>query len=171
MSTPSPTSISGSDGCKTSTPTSFASATRIIRTFSKWATSWSSTPAASANRATAIRALAYAIIENQRVELQRIEYPVEETVRTVWESSLPEPAKAMLAEVFRTGGIAKPDSSKVRQRSAVDDDDAAVTPTWSKLLACSRLSKLEACSALRLLFFFSAGWCFQRRCSHKYCSG
>lgn len=56
----------------------------------------------------------YAIIENQRVELKRIEYPVEETVRTVWESSLPEPAKAMLAEVFRSGGIAKPDSSKVK---------------------------------------------------------
>ncbi len=56
----------------------------------------------------------YGIIENQRVELKRIEYPVEETVKTVWESGLPEPAKAMLAEVFRTGGIAKPDSSKAR---------------------------------------------------------
>jgi putative phosphoesterase len=56
----------------------------------------------------------YAIIEDQRVELKRIEYPIEETVRTVWESTLPEPAKAMLAEVFRTGGLAKPDSSKVR---------------------------------------------------------
>jgi putative phosphoesterase len=56
----------------------------------------------------------YAIIENQRVELKRIEYPVEETIRTVWESNLPEPAKAMLADVFRTGGLAKPDSSKVK---------------------------------------------------------
>ena len=53
----------------------------------------------------------YAIIENQRVELKRIEYPVEETVKTVWESSLPEPAKSLLAEVFRTGGMARPDSS------------------------------------------------------------
>jgi putative phosphoesterase len=59
----------------------------------------------------------YALIENQRVELKRIEYPVEETVKTVWESNLPEPAKAMLAEVFRTGGIAKPDSSKVRSEA------------------------------------------------------
>lgn len=57
----------------------------------------------------------YAMIENQRVELKRIEYPVEETVKTVWESNLPEPAKALLAEVFRTGGIAKPDSSKIRE--------------------------------------------------------
>src|SRR5438105_14667047 len=56
----------------------------------------------------------YAVIENQRVELKRVEYPVEETVRTVMESSLPEPAKALLAEVFRTGGLAKPDSSKLR---------------------------------------------------------
>jgi putative phosphoesterase len=52
----------------------------------------------------------YAIIENQCVELKRVEYPVEETVRGVQESNLPEPAKALLAEVFRTGGMAKPDS-------------------------------------------------------------
>jgi len=56
----------------------------------------------------------YAIIENQRVEPRRVEYPVEDTVKTVLESSLPEPAKALLAEVFRTGGLAKPDSSKLR---------------------------------------------------------
>ena len=52
----------------------------------------------------------YAIIEDQRVELKRVEYPVEETVRTVLESHLPEPAKALLVEVFRTGALAKPDS-------------------------------------------------------------
>jgi putative phosphoesterase len=52
-----------------------------------------------------------------RVELKRIEYPVEETVKTVLESNLPEPAKALLAEVFRTGGLAKPDSSKLRSES------------------------------------------------------
>jgi putative phosphoesterase len=52
----------------------------------------------------------YAIIENQRVELKRVEYPVEDTVRSIQESTLPEPAKALLAEVFRTGSMAKPDS-------------------------------------------------------------
>ncbi|MSU79165.1 MAG: metallophosphoesterase [Gemmataceae bacterium] len=52
----------------------------------------------------------YAIIENQRVELKRIEYPVEDTVTSVLESNLPEPAKGLLVEVFRTGGLAKPDS-------------------------------------------------------------
>jgi putative phosphoesterase len=56
----------------------------------------------------------YAIIDNQRVELKRVEYPVEDTVRTVLESGLPEPAKALLAEVFRTGGLAKPDSGKLK---------------------------------------------------------
>jgi putative phosphoesterase len=57
---------------------------------------------------------AYAIIENQRVELKRIEYPVEETVATVLESSLPDPAKSLLAEVFRTGGLAKPENGIAR---------------------------------------------------------
>ena len=52
----------------------------------------------------------YAIIENQRVELKRIEYPVEETVANVLQSNLPEPAKLLLTEVFRTGGLAKPES-------------------------------------------------------------
>jgi diadenosine tetraphosphatase ApaH/serine/threonine PP2A family protein phosphatase len=57
---------------------------------------------------------AYAVIEDQRVELKRIEYPVEETVRTVLESGLPEPAKAILVEVFRTGALSKPESSKLK---------------------------------------------------------
>ena len=57
---------------------------------------------------------AYAIIENQRVELKRIEYPVEDTVTNVLESNLPEPAKSLLVEVFRTGGLAKPDSGRVK---------------------------------------------------------
>ena len=49
----------------------------------------------------------YAVIEDRQVELKRIEYPVEETVRTIQESKLPEAAKDMLAEVLRTGGIGK----------------------------------------------------------------
>ncbi len=60
----------------------------------------------------------YAIIENQRVELKRVEYPVEATVRNVQESNLPEPAKALLAEVFRTGGMAKPDSGQHKAEEA-----------------------------------------------------
>jgi putative phosphoesterase len=54
----------------------------------------------------------YALIEDNRVELKRVEYPVEDTVRSIQESSLPEPAKALLVEVLRTGGMPKPESSK-----------------------------------------------------------
>jgi len=45
----------------------------------------------------------YALIEDYKVELKRIEYPVEDTVQSVLESALPERAKDLLAEVFRTG--------------------------------------------------------------------
>jgi putative phosphoesterase len=45
----------------------------------------------------------YAVIEGNKVDLLRVEYPVEETVRSVQESPLPDPVKEMLIEVFRTG--------------------------------------------------------------------
>jgi putative phosphoesterase len=54
----------------------------------------------------------YALIEDNRVELKRVEYAVEDTVRSIQESSLPEPAKGLLAEVLRSGGMPKPESSK-----------------------------------------------------------
>jgi putative phosphoesterase len=54
----------------------------------------------------------YAVIEDNRVELKRVEYDVEATIRTIQESTLPEPGKALLAEVLRSGGIAKPESSR-----------------------------------------------------------
>jgi putative phosphoesterase len=47
---------------------------------------------------------AYAVIEDGRVELRRIDYPVDEAIHTIGESGLPDKAKAMLAEVLRTGG-------------------------------------------------------------------
>jgi putative phosphoesterase len=46
---------------------------------------------------------AYAVIDDNRVELRRVDYPIEETVRTVQESSLSEEDKEMLISVFRTG--------------------------------------------------------------------
>lgn len=61
---------------------------------------------------------AYAIIDNQRVELKRVEYPVGDTVHTVLESKLPEPAKSILVEVIRTGSLAKPDSGRVKNELA-----------------------------------------------------
>jgi putative phosphoesterase len=45
----------------------------------------------------------YAIVQNRTIELKRFEYPVEDTVRVVQESVLPEAAKSLLTEVYRTG--------------------------------------------------------------------
>lgn len=61
---------------------------------------------------------AYAIIENHRVELKRVEYPVEDTVATVVDSNLPESAKQLLVEAFRSGGLTKPDSGRLKNELA-----------------------------------------------------
>jgi putative phosphoesterase len=45
----------------------------------------------------------YALIEDNRVELKRIDYPIEEAVRIIQESTLPDLAKEMLTEVYRLG--------------------------------------------------------------------
>jgi putative phosphoesterase len=50
---------------------------------------------------------AYAVIDNQRVELKRVDYPIDDTVRVIEDSSLPDLAKAMLTEAFRTGNAPK----------------------------------------------------------------
>ena len=47
---------------------------------------------------------AYAVIEDNRVDQKRVDYPIEETVRVTLDSSLPEDAKVMLADVYRHGG-------------------------------------------------------------------
>lgn len=49
--------------------------------------------------------LSYAVIDSQRVELKRLEYPVEETIRVVEESALADVDKKQLANVFRTGSM------------------------------------------------------------------
>ncbi len=46
----------------------------------------------------------YAVIENFKVDLKRVEYPVDETIRVIDESNLPDSAKLRLAEVLRHGG-------------------------------------------------------------------
>ncbi len=48
---------------------------------------------------------AYAVIEDGRVELKRVEYPVERTVEMVNATDLPAEAKRMLAQVYRTGRL------------------------------------------------------------------
>jgi putative phosphoesterase len=56
---------------------------------------------------------AYAVIEDYKVELKRIEYPIEEAVRPVQESALSDEAKEMLIEVLRTG-----ENGKARAKAA-----------------------------------------------------
>ena len=45
----------------------------------------------------------YAVIEDYKVDFKRVEYPIEEAVASIQGSGLPPAAKAMLAEVLRTG--------------------------------------------------------------------
>ena len=73
----------------------------------------------------------YAIIENQRVELQahRVSRRRDGRARCC-ESNLPEPAKALLVEVFRTGGLAKPDSGKLKLEPPTPPlEEPAIPPT------------------------------------------
>ncbi|MBV9125296.1 MAG: metallophosphoesterase family protein [Planctomycetes bacterium] len=45
----------------------------------------------------------YAVLENRRVELKRVDYPIAEAIRSVQESPLADQAKELLALVLRTG--------------------------------------------------------------------
>jgi putative phosphoesterase len=44
-----------------------------------------------------------AVIEDMRVDLRRVEYPIEDTVASINAAPLPDPAKGMLIEVLRNG--------------------------------------------------------------------
>jgi putative phosphoesterase len=46
----------------------------------------------------------YAIVEGRKVILKRFDYPIDEAVRSIRESSLPEEAKEMMTYVYRNGG-------------------------------------------------------------------
>jgi len=50
---------------------------------------------------------AYAIIEDGRIELKRVEYPIEETIARFGETDAPEPAKRLFAESLRLGRLPK----------------------------------------------------------------
>ena len=49
----------------------------------------------------------YAVLEDRRVEFRRVDYPIEDAVRCVEESPLPDKAKVLLAAVYRTGALPK----------------------------------------------------------------
>ncbi len=53
----------------------------------------------------------YAVWDDGQVELKRVSYRIEETVETVASSKLPDLAKQMLIEVFRTGTLGRTDGS------------------------------------------------------------
>jgi putative phosphoesterase len=57
----------------------------------------------------------FAVIEDYKVDLKRVEYPIEDTVATINDSSLPDAAKEMLIEVFRTGS---PGTASIRHQQA-----------------------------------------------------
>jgi putative phosphoesterase len=47
----------------------------------------------------------FAIIEDNRVDLRRVEYPIDETLTAITSSTLPDNAKDQLAEVLKTGTL------------------------------------------------------------------
>jgi putative phosphoesterase len=49
-----------------------------------------------------------AVLENFRVQFERIDYPVDETIRALRETNLPDGAKEQLCEVLRTGSSMPP---------------------------------------------------------------
>jgi putative phosphoesterase len=51
---------------------------------------------------------AYAVIDDDRIELKRVEYPVEETIARIESGDLPARAKALLAQCLRTGKLSDP---------------------------------------------------------------
>jgi putative phosphoesterase len=53
---------------------------------------------------------AYAIIDDNKIELKRVEYPVEETIARIEASPLPERAKLILKQSLRLGRLPEPDS-------------------------------------------------------------
>lgn len=68
----------------------------------------------------------YAIIEDFKVELKRIEYPIEDSVRTIEESSLPDMAKERLIEVLRNGILRAPSSGIHKNGIYQGDKDTTI---------------------------------------------
>jgi diadenosine tetraphosphatase ApaH/serine/threonine PP2A family protein phosphatase len=77
---------------------------------------------------------AYAVIDDNRVELKRVEYPVEATVAGVEGRDLPDRAKQLLIHSYRYGRL--PDGYKSRAElngSAPDEPASAGSPVGVKL--------------------------------------
>jgi putative phosphoesterase len=61
----------------------------------------------------------YAVMEHGQVELKRYDYPIEETVRQVEQSDLPDQAKELLTQVYRTGTL---------RRNGTQDNTSPLAP-------------------------------------------
>ena len=105
-STPWPTSSSGRAGWKAWTPTSICVGHThhpyVLEVGDKLVIN----PGSVGQPRDGDPRASYAVIEDHRVELKRVEYPVEDTIAAIRaERAVPEPAKELLAEVFRTGSM------------------------------------------------------------------
>lgn len=65
---------------------------------------------------------AYAVIEDGRIELKRVPYPIEETVAAFESSPWPDRAKSMLTHVLRNGRLPQPTSLDVTTTPAGSED-------------------------------------------------
>jgi putative phosphoesterase len=63
---------------------------------------------------------AYAIIEDNRIELKRVEYPVEETVERIEAFPIPERARSLLAHCLRYGRLPDPEPSAVEANGTAE---------------------------------------------------
>ncbi len=69
----------------------------------------------------------YAILEDGKVELKRIEYPIEAAVSTVQVSPLPDSGKDLLIEVLRTGGRVQGNGSMAKDSEIMTNSEARMT--------------------------------------------
>src|SRR3954468_8792878 len=68
---------------------------------------------------------AYAIIDDNRIELKRVAYPIERTIERIESMPWPERAKDMMSQILRTGRMPSPILE--REAAASADQEAAAT--------------------------------------------
>ncbi|MCS7160448.1 MAG: metallophosphoesterase family protein [Gemmatales bacterium] len=72
--------------------------------------------------------LSYAVWQDGRVEIKRLEYPVDETIAEIETSNLPDSAKRLAVEVLRTGSVSSNGTDKtIVAPGARSDQDALVS--------------------------------------------
>jgi putative phosphoesterase len=76
--------------------------------------------------------VSYAVIEDYKVDIKRVEYPIEDTVAVIQASALPEGAKEMLAEVLRTGAAPNNVSRTIPPASSHDVPHGGEAPAASQ---------------------------------------